>query len=235
MQLHFAKIIDDKTAILDEEETMHITKSLRKKIGDEVNLMDGMGFFYLAKIKEIRKKEIILAIIRKSAVSLPWNFNLHMAVAPTKNIERIEWLLEKAVEIGLNTFTPIYCRHSERRNIRIDRLEKIALAAAKQSRKSILTKINEPLSFEEFLMQNKKEQGFIAHCQKDDLGSLGSSFENIPNCSVSVLIGPEGDFSETEIELAISKNYKEVSLGKSRLRTETAALVACMTLHLKDK
>lgn len=235
MQLHFARIIDGKTAMLDEEESTHITKSLRKKIGDEVDLMDGNGFFYTASIKEIKKKETYLAIINRINVPLPWNFNLHLAVAPTKNIDRIEWFLEKAVEIGLNSFTPIYCKHSERRNIRTDRLEKIALAAAKQSRKSILTKINEPLPFEAFLLQNDCNQGFIAHCQKENLESLASVNEIQTDSSVTILIGPEGDFSKDEIEMAITKNYKEISLSTSRLRTETAALVACMTFHLKEK
>jgi 16S rRNA (uracil1498-N3)-methyltransferase len=141
-------------------------------------------------------------------------------------------MLEKCVEIGINSFSPILCRHSERKQIRTDRLEKIALAAAKQSQKSVLPKISELTDFEKFVRESKADQKFIAHCQSTELAELKNAFVYSPGTSVLVLIGPEGDFSPEEVALAISHGFKAVSLGKSRLRTETAGLVACHTLQL---
>lgn len=232
MQLYYTYKIDSGFAYLDEEEYIHVVKTLRKKQGDKLQLMDGNGFYYEAEITEIGKKEVKLRILSSRREPLNWDFDIHLAVAPTKNIDRIEWMLEKCVEIGINSFTPILCRHSERKQLRVDRLEKIALAAAKQSQKSVLPKINELTDFDKFVKEAKAEQKFIAHCQSNELSELKNAFEYKPEGSVLVLIGPEGDFSPEEVALAISFGFKAVSLGKSRLRTETAGLVACHTVQI---
>lgn len=232
MQLYYTYKIDLDFAFLDEEEYIHVVKTLRKKLGDILHLMDGKGSFYDAEIVEISKKELKLRILHKKTVDLPWNFDLQLAVAPTKNIDRIEWLIEKCVEIGINSYTSILCRHSERKQLRIDRLEKIALAAAKQSQKSVLPKISALTDFEKFIKSVNSEQRFIAHCQSDQLLELKDAFKYSPGTSVTVMIGPEGDFSPEEVKMALSLGFHPVSLGKSRLRTETAGLVACHTLML---
>ncbi len=194
--------------------------------------MLGKGVFYEAEIIECSKKAVKLKILKKDFRPLPWSFNLHIALAPTKNIDRTEWFLEKAVEIGLNRYTPLRCRHSERKQLRVDRLEKIALAAAKQSQKSFFTKIDDLCDFEEFVHNNQADQKFIAHCQNDNLPELQSIFVPQKDCSVLILVGPEGDFSPEEVSLAISLGFKEISLGKSRLRTETAGVAAVHTIQL---
>ncbi len=232
MQLYFTYKIESDFAFLDEEEYIHVVKTLRKKQGDRLELMDGKGFYYGAEITEIGKKEVKLRILSSREIPLNWDFDLQLAVAPTKNIDRTEWMLEKCVEIGINSFSPILCRHSERKQIRTDRLEKIALAAAKQSQKSVLPKISELTDFGKFVRESKADQKFIAHCQSTELAELKNAFVYSPGTSVLVLIGPEGDFSPDEVALAISHGFKAVSLGKSRLRTETAGLVACHTLQL---
>jgi 16S rRNA (uracil1498-N3)-methyltransferase len=232
MQLYYSYKIDNNFAFLDEEEMQHVIKTLRKKVGDLVDLMDGKGSFYHCKIVEIAKRETKLQILSKREEALTWDFKIHLAIAPTKNIDRIEWLLEKAVEIGINEFTPIICRHSERKQLRIDRLEKIAIAAAKQSRKSFFTKINEAQDFDKLISNSSESQKFIAHCQDENLNELKNEFIKNSNDSVLILIGPEGDFSPEEIKKAEVSSFKSVSLGKSRLRTETAGLLACSIFHI---
>lgn len=232
MQLHFAHKIENNFAFLDEEEMQHVVKTLRKRVGDRLHLMDGKGSFYEAELMDIAKREVKFRILSTMQEALPWDFQLHLAVAPTKNADRLEWMLEKCVEIGINSFTPLLCRHSERKQLRIDRLEKIALAAAKQSHKSVLPAIAELTDLKSFLQSAKAEQRFIAHCQSDDLEPLQKAFSYSAGTSAIVLVGPEGDFSPEEVELALSLGYKAISLGKSRLRTETAGLVACHTLQL---
>jgi 16S rRNA (uracil1498-N3)-methyltransferase len=232
MQLYFTYKIENNYAFLDEEEMQHAVKTLRKKQGDRLHLMDGKGNFYEAEISEIAKREVKLRILSTKPTVLPWNFDLHLAVAPTKNADRLEWMLEKVVEMGINSYTPLLCRHSERKQLRVDRLEKIAMAAAKQSQKSILPKINELTDFEKFVRSCNADQRYIAHCQSDDLEPLRNAFKFSPGTSVLVLIGPEGDFSPDEVALAVSLGFKAVGLGKSRLRTETAGIAACHTLQL---
>jgi len=232
MQLYYSNKIENNFAFLDEEEMQHVVKTLRKKVGDQVDLMDGKGSFYHCKIVEIAKRETKLQILSKKEESLSWDFNIHLAIAPTKNIDRIEWMLEKAVEIGINELTPIICRHSERKQLRIDRLEKIAIAAAKQSRKSFFTKINEAQDFEKLIANAIESQKYLAHCQADNLPELKDLFRKKSNESVLILIGPEGDFSLEEIKKAEACGFKSVSLGKSRLRTETAGLLACSIFHI---
>ena len=227
MQLFYNPDIseDAENFFFDKEESKHIIKVLRKKEGDNLFVTNGLGFLF--------KTEIILGSDSKCQVKIvsseksnPLNYKLHLAVAPTKMNDRFEWFLEKATEIGIAEITPIICDHSERKIIKTDRFDKIILSAMKQSLQYYLPKLNEPISFKDFIKQQKNE-GFnlIAHCEETDKKSLKEILK--PNENVTILIGPEGDFSEKEINLALENNYIPVTLGNTRLRTETAAVVAC--------
>ena len=232
MQLFYTQQINDNIAILEGDEWQHCIKTLRKRIGDQVLLMDGVGHYYETELIEITKKNAALKILRQEKRPLPWDFHIHLAIAPTKNMDRLEWFVEKAIEIGINEITPIQCRYSERKNLRLDRLQKIALSAAKQSHKFVLPQLNELTDFKSFISEHQSEQQFIAHCYTDNLPHLKSAFQYNSGTSVLVMIGPEGDFSEEEVEEARIVGYRAIGLGKSRLRTETAGIVACHSLQL---
>jgi 16S rRNA (uracil1498-N3)-methyltransferase len=226
MQLFYNSTINETTEsfTFDREESKHIIKVLRKKDGDILFVTNGLGYLF--------KTEITLASDSKCTVqmvsfekSTPSNFKLHLAVAPTKMNDRYEWFLEKATEIGIQEITPIICDRSERKVINIDRFEKIILSAMKQSNELYLPKLNPAISFKEFIKQQNEGLQLIAHCEETDKKTLKSVVQ--PNTNITVLIGPEGDFSEKEIALALEQKYIPVSLGNTRLRTETAAVVAC--------
>lgn len=226
MQLFYNASINESTETFsfDKEESKHIIKVLRKKDGDILFVTNGLGFLF--------KTEIILASDSKCTVQMisfdkapTPNFKLHLAVAPTKMNDRYEWFLEKATEIGIHEITPIICDRSERKVINKERFEKILLSAMKQSNELFLPKLNPAISFKEFVKQKNKGLQLIAHCEETDKKTLKSIL--LSNTDVTVLIGPEGDFSEKEITLALDQNYVPVSLGNTRLRTETAAVVAC--------
>lgn len=226
MQLFYNASINESTETFsfDKEESKHIIKVLRKKDGDILYVTNGLGFLF--------KTEIILASDSKCTVQMisfdkapTPNFKLHLAVAPTKMNDRYEWFLEKATEIGIHEITPIICDRSERKVINKERFEKILLSAMKQSNELFLPKLNPAISFKEFVKQKNKGLQLIAHCEETDKKTLKSILQS--NTDVTVLIGPEGDFSEKEITLALDQNYVPVSLGNTRLRTETAAVVAC--------
>ena len=226
MQLFYNATINEvtETFSFDREESKHIIKVLRKKDGDILFVTNGLGFLF--------KTEIILASDSKCTVQMisfdkapTPNFKLHLAVAPTKMNDRYEWFLEKATEIGIHEITPIICDRSERKVINKERFEKILLSAMKQSNELFLPKLNPAISFKDFVKQKNKGLQLIAHCEETDKKTLKSILQS--NTDVTVLIGPEGDFSEKEITLALDQNYVPVSLGNTRLRTETAAVVAC--------
>ncbi len=226
MQLFYNPTINETTEhfTFDREESKHIIKVLRKKDGDILFVTNGLGYLF--------KTEITLASDSKCTVQMvsfeikaPSSFKLHLAVAPTKMNDRYEWFLEKATEIGIQEITPIICDRSERKVINNDRFEKIILSAMKQSNELYLPKLNPAISFKEFLKQQNEGLQLIAHCEETDKKTLKSVVQ--PNQNVTVLIGPEGDFSEKEIALALEQKYIPVSLGNTRLRTETAAVVAC--------
>lgn len=234
MQLFYTSEINHTSEFyhFDKEESKHIVKVLRKKEGDILHVTNGLGFLYTTKITNASEKKcsvVIIEIQEKSKVS----YSIHLAVAPTKMNDRYEWFLEKATEIGIQEITPIICDHSERKIIKTDRFEKILQSAMKQSNQFYLPKLNEPVSFKEFVNQNHESNLFIAHCEETDKNELK---ENIPlGEKYTLLIGPEGDFSTNEINLALSKNFKPVALGNTRLRTETAAVVACHTFVLANQ
>jgi len=220
---------DGNRFIMDSDESHHCLKVLRMSEGDRIEFTDGQGFFYTGVLLETKGKAAIVEIISEGTPAYIPPYSLHLAIAPTKNAERFEWFVEKAIEIGVDEITPILCRHSERRNIRTDRLEKIAIAAMKQSLKARLTQIHPLTPFKDFIKQTAhKESGFIAWCgESNPPHLLKVPFKG--NRAV-VCIGPEGDFDIQEIEEALMKGYLAVGLGKSRLRTETAGVVAAQIM-----
>ncbi|MBN2682275.1 MAG: 16S rRNA (uracil(1498)-N(3))-methyltransferase [Bacteroidales bacterium] len=228
MHVFYTPKLSGNFYILNEEESKHCARSLRLPIGETVQLIDGEGGYYLAKLAENSPKACILEILSNVQDYGKRNYWLHIAIAPTKNIDRFEWFLEKATEIGIDEITPIYCDHSERKQIKPERLEKILVSAAKQSINAFLPKLNEMTDFKKLVNQLDSAVTYIAHCADGTKTALSE----IRNEQTTVLIGPEGDFSQKEIDLCREKGITEVSLGNSRLRTETAGIVACHTVCL---
>lgn len=219
-----------KTYLLPEEESLHAVRVLRMQSGDEILITDGKGYFFDAVITNPHQKRCGIEITAKIESPKSWNYNIHLAFAPTKSIDRIEWFIEKATEVGIDHLTPLLCDHSERRQIKHDRLEKILISAIKQSQKAVLPQLDEMISFNEFIREDLGKNKLIAHCYEDEtklpLQNIYKKGED-----VLILIGPEGDFSEEEVKESLENGFKSISLGKSRLRTETAALVACHSIH----
>lgn len=230
MQLFYAHQIEGSKAFLDIEETRHCTKTLRKNIHDVISLTDGCGGLYEGRIIEISKKSCTLEIIKTIEPRDKKNFHLHLAIAPTKNINRLEWFLEKTTELGIDEISLLLCQRSERKKIRLDRLEKIILSAAKQSIKSVFPKINDLVKFKDFVATAQASYKGIAHCNSDNLPPLKTKIQT--QKEILLLIGPEGDFSLEEVEWATQHGFDPISLGSSRLRTETAGIIACHTAHL---
>lgn len=226
MQLFFSAIIDSNSEnfIFDKEESKHIIKVLRKKENDILHVTNGLGFLFETQITLASESKCTVKIILSNKATEP-KYHLHLAVAPTKMNDRYEWFLEKATEIGISEITPIICDRSERKNIKTDRFDKIILSAMKQSSQFYLPKLNEPIAYSEFISKSFEGQKMIAHCEETSKKSIQSELKS--NQNYIILIGPEGDFSEKEIQLALKNNYIPISLGDTRLRTETAAIVAC--------
>ncbi len=218
---------------LPEEEAGHCLRVLRLGIGSEIMLTDGKGSFYKAVISAATNKRCQVQLTETIVQEPFWKGHLHLAMAPTKNMDRIEWFAEKATEIGFNELSFLNCRFSERKVIKIDRVEKIVVSAVKQSLKATKPIVNEMIDFRKFLERDFSGQKFIAHCYEGEKPLLKDVI--VPGEDAVVLIGPEGDFSTEEVALAESKGFKAISLGKSRLRTETAALVAVHTLNLMNQ
>ena len=216
--------------VLPEDESGHCIRVLRLKEGERITITDGKGFLYYAILENTHPKHCRVNITERLPQSPLWDYKIHIAVAPTKNIDRMEWFVEKATEIGINTITNLRCQHSERREIKLQRLNKIAVSAMKQSQKTILPQINEITDFNKFISQKFDGHKMIAHCIEDKKQLIKDIYK--PNGNALILIGPEGDFSDEEINVAISAGFIPVTLGKSRLRTETAALAACHTIHV---
>ena len=208
----------------DKEESKHIIKVMRKKGGDILFVTNGLGYLFKTEIILGSDIKCTVKIVSFEKTDRP-NYKLHLAVAPTKMNDRYEWFLEKATEMGISEITPIICEHSERKFVKTDRFDKIIQAAMKQSIQLYLPTLNEPVTFKEFIKSNNDDVLLIAHCEETDKKSLKDVLK--PNENITMLIGPEGDFSNKEIALALENKYLPVSLGKTRLRTETAAVVAC--------
>ncbi|MFY9243572.1 MAG: 16S rRNA (uracil(1498)-N(3))-methyltransferase [Polaribacter sp.] len=226
MQLFYNSEINKniKEITFDKIESKHIVRVLRKKEGDVLQITNGKGFLFDAKITIASDKKCIAEIISFEEKPTPWNYYLHIAIAPTKLNDRMEWFLEKATEIGIDEITPIICSNSERKVVKLDRFEKIIQSAMKQSLKFTLPKLNEPIKFNDFINQNFDAKVCIAHCEETEKNLLKDTVK--PAEKVIILIGPEGDFSSQEIKKALDKKFIPISLGESRLRTETAGLVA---------
>ena len=219
---------------LPAEEAAHASRVLRLESGDEVFLIDGAGCFFKAQLTLVTKSRCLYDIVERLPQEKTWRGRIAIAMAPTKVIDRVEWTLEKATEIGVDEFSLLNCAFSERRNVKLERLDKIVVAAVKQSRKAWKPLLNDLQSFEHFVKQPRKGVKYIAHCYAEiDKKDLYSELTQL-NCDeeVTILIGPEGDFSIEEVRLAMSQGYVSVSLGQSRLRTETAALAATMIAQL---
>lgn len=215
---------------LPEDEARHCIRVLRLSPGDELFLTDGKGCFYKAEISTVSGKRCLVNILETIPQERLWSCHLHIAMAPTKNMDRTEWFVEKATEIGFDELTFLNCRFSERKVIKNERIEKILVSAIKQSLKATLPQLNEMEDFNKFIARRFKGQKYIAHCYEGDKPLLKDVLKRGENALV--LIGPEGDFSKEEVEKAEANGFVSISLGKSRLRTETAALVACHTLNL---
>ena len=219
---------------LPAEEATHASRVLRLESGDEVFLIDGAGCFFKAQLTLVTKSRCLYDIVERLPQEKTWHGRIAIAMAPTKVIDRVEWTLEKATEIGIDEFSLLNCAFSERRNVKLERLDKIVVAAVKQSRKAWKPLLNDLQPFEDFVNRPRKGAKYIAHCyaeiDKKDL--YGELLQLNGDEEVTILIGPEGDFSIDEVHLAMSKGYVPVSLGQSRLRTETAALAATMIAQL---
>jgi 16S rRNA (uracil1498-N3)-methyltransferase len=212
------------TLELPQDEAAHALRVLRLTEGAEVMLTDGKGSFYRAEIDIISGKRCYVRIVETTTPAPLWMGHLHLALAPTKNMDRIEWFAEKATEIGVDEITFLDCRFSERKVVKTERVEKILVSAMKQSLKPSLPMLNPMTPFMKFIAQPFTGQKFIAHCYEGDKEPLMQALT--PDEDALVLIGPEGDFSPEEVQAAVDKGFRPISLGKSRLRTETAALVA---------
>jgi 16S rRNA (uracil1498-N3)-methyltransferase len=230
MILFYTPDIIDEIFTLNEEESRHCQKVLRLREGDIINLTDGKGTLFEAKIIDANSRQVAVAVTSRQENYGKREFHLHLAVAPTKNIDRFEWFLEKATEIGIDEITPLICRYSERRQLRTDRLNKVITAAVKQSLKAFHPVLNPAADFDRFIAEKRKGQLFIAHLDDHEPVLLQHVCQKAMDATI--LIGPEGDFSHDEIASALQASFQCVSLGSSRLRTETAAVVACHTVAM---
>ncbi len=230
MQLFYIPEIKNNAAILDPVESKHAVKVLRLTNGSNLEIVDGKGGFYEAEIADANPKKCRLKIRNSTQNFGKRNFRLHVAIAPTKNNDRLEWFLEKATEIGIDEITPLITKHSERKTVNLERMEKKMISAMKQSLKAYLPKLNEAVAFNQLIASASEQEKFIAHCYEGNKPHLKSVVNK--STGVLVLIGPEGDFSRDEIELAGEKGFTGISLGNARLRTETAGIVACHIVNL---
>ena len=222
------------TLALPEEESRHCVRVLRLLEGDEIEVIDGVGTLYRCRIAMAHAKHCSVEILSQQACPPHWGSKIMLAVAPTKNVDRMEWMAEKCTEIGIDRITPLLCRHSERKVLKTERLHKILVAAMKQSLKAQLPQLDELTPIEDFLAEESDAQRFIAYCDeslpREERKSLAQVYD--PGRDAVVMIGPEGDFDPHEVEAAVKAGFMPVTLGESRLRTETAALMAVATMHV---
>lgn len=231
MRHFFTPEISEPTFELPKEESKHIVQVLRMREGDPLKITNGNGTWYTCEITKAHPKSCSVTVVSKQTVGTERSFYLHMAVAPTKNMQRFEFFVEKAVEFGIDRITPLITEHSERKFVNASRIERVAISALKQSRKAQLTQIDEAITFTDFLQQeNLPETKLIAHCEEEEKTTILQQ-KSAPE-QILILIGPEGDFSTQEIEKAKNNGYSAITLGESRLRTETAAIAACHSVHL---
>lgn len=224
---YWPELSEKSTQEMSGDEAKHAIKVMRIQVGHSLRLIDGRGYEAMARVESINKKDLQFKIDSYGKTTL-LEPEFHLAIAPTKQIDRLEWCLEKCTEIGLARFTPIICQNSERRQLRLDRLERIAIAAMKQSGSAYLPQVDEPISIADFLESyNQDTPLLIAHCRDEDKVDVNKTLQD-----ACVMIGPEGDFTAEEVESALAMGAKAVHLGAKRLRTETAAIVACTLMNL---
>ena len=236
MELFYSQDIEGGVARLNQDESGHCIKVLRHKCGDEISVIDGCGTLYKCKITSDSHKGVEAIVLESQNDWGGHPYNLHLAVCPTKNNDRYEWFAEKACEIGFDTLSPIIGDHSERRILKTPRVEKILVSAAKQSLKAAIPVVNEPISVKEFIKSAAETEGLkmIAYCFEDERvprRSIREVLEAYKGSEITVMIGPEGDFSKEEAEMALAAGFIPVHLGQSRLRTETAALTAAAAVY----
>ncbi|MEK6155398.1 16S rRNA (uracil(1498)-N(3))-methyltransferase [Flavobacteriaceae bacterium 3-367] len=231
MQLFYSPNIDHSASlfVFPGEESKHIVKVLRRKIGDVLSITNGKGYIFQAKIVLADAKRCKVEII-SSEKKHPKKHWFHMVVAPTKMNDRFEWFLEKATEIGVHEITPVLCENSERKVIKKERMEKVIQSAMKQSLQAYLPKLNDLIPYKDYMAVPHEGLLFIAHCAEGE--KMEFKRRVAPDKDITILIGPEGDFSAGEIEEAVEKDFLPVSLGQNRLRTETAAIVACTVVNM---
>ncbi|MBA3664778.1 MAG: 16S rRNA (uracil(1498)-N(3))-methyltransferase [Bacteroidetes bacterium] len=226
----FIASIEDKVAVLTSEESWHCAKVLRKKAGEEINIIDGKGNFYRGILTSVSEKKCIAGITSGPEAQKKRGYQLHLAIAPTKQIDRIEWMIEKAIEIGVDEISFIQCKNSERVVIKPERIRKIVESAVKQSLQAYIPKVNELLPFKQLIETSKCDQNFIAHCFESEKQSVKKI--NFKGKSTLILIGPEGDFALEEVEYASKNKFNSLDLGDNRLRTETAGLYVCLAASI---
>lgn len=230
MHIFYSRHIDPNNFFLEEEESRHAIRVLRLREKEIIIIVDGKGGFYKAEILKADQKKCLLNVLEYESNYGKREHFIHIAIAPTKNIERMEWFVEKSVEIGIDKISFIQCQRSERKNINKERIEKIAVSAMKQSLKAYLPELTEIVAYKDFLNSTLEEQRFVGHLEEGEKKDLQVVAQKRGN--YCILIGPEGDFTPEEIAQAKSKGFMPVRLGNSRLRTETAGIVACHTLNL---
>ncbi len=233
MQLFYNPQLEEETKnfTFDSFESKHMVKVLRKNIGDKLQITNGRGLFLFGTVTDNNPKACAVKITNYKKI-YPTKHRLHMVVAPTKMNDRYEWFLEKATEIGVHEITPVLCDRAERKTIKIERFQKVIQSAMKQSVQAYLPKLNPLVTLKEFLQQPQEGLLFMAHCEDTERFELKRNIA--PDRPTTILIGPEGDFTKNEIKMAKEKGYVPVSMGKTRLRTETAAIVACATVALTN-
>lgn len=219
-----------ESPVLPEEESYHCVRVLRTQEGETITITDGRGFFYDCELVQAHPKQCIVVIHHRTEAAVNRSFLLHVAFAPTKQMDRNEWFLEKGTEIGIDRFTPLLCRYSERKEIKVERLQKIIVSAMKQSMQAYMPEIEPMISFEALIKRPFQGRKFIAHCHDLPKEELIHTYRKGENALI--LIGPEGDFSEEEVKRSVNLGFEPVSMGGTRLRSETAALVSIHTIHL---
>jgi len=233
MHIFYIPQISSNTIVLPEDESKHCVRVLRLGVGDTINIVDGHGTMLTCSITNPHPKRCVVEVIGKKHQFGKRNFHLHIAIAPTKNIDRFEWFLEKATEIGIDEITPMLCEHSERKTVNLERLERVIAAAMKQSIKAYLPKLNPLTPFNDVAAMEFDGRKLIAYCGNFDETHAKTLISRSE--SVLMLIGPEGDFAPAEVELALQNGFKTTGLGPSRLRTETAGVVACTIANLRNQ
>lgn len=226
----------ERTLLLPESDSQHCVRVLRHRPGDLIEVIDGHGNSFTCRLVDAHSKHAAVEIVEKRRQPLPWNYSVTIAVAPTKLMDRMEWMTEKLVEIGVNRIVPLLCEHSERKEIKLERLEKTAISAMKQSLKSTMPLIDTMTPLSDFVksLSGSNSDKFVAYCDKNiERVLLSQACEQ--NKDTVVLIGPEGDFSPSEIRMLLDSGFRPVSLGDCRLRTETAAINACDTIHIVNQ